>query len=60
MEITPATRVSLGAIIVGKGFKITDDGVLTIDENYIEQNKYIEFTRERLDELFTASKLRRQ
>lgn len=60
MEVRPATRHSLGAIIVGEGFKITDEGVLTIDENFGEHDEYVEFTRERLNELFMESKSRRQ
>lgn len=56
MEIKPATRNKLGAVIVGEGFKITAGGVLSVEE----QDNYVEFSRERLDELFEASKARRQ
>ena len=33
MEVQPATRDKLGGVIVGKGFSITEEGVLTVDEN---------------------------
>ena len=56
MEIKPATRKKLGAVIVGEGFKITSGGVLSVEE----QDNYVEFSRERLEELFKASKVRRQ
>ena len=56
MKVRPATRTKLGAVIVGEGFKITEEGVLSVEE----QNTYVEFTRERLDELFEASKARRR
>ena len=56
MEIKPATRNKLGAVIVGEGFKIIAGGVLSVEE----QDNYVEFSRERLDELFEASKARRQ
>lgn len=55
MEVRPATRQKLGAIVVGEGFKITNEGVLSIDEP-IEQEEYVEFTRERLEELYRQSK----
>ena len=60
MEIRPATRDKLGAIIVGDGFDITEEGILTVDEDSVKQEEYVEFSRERLDELYEASKLRRQ
>ena len=60
MELRPATRNKLGAVIVGDGFKISEKGVLTIDENFIERDEYIEFTRARLENLFKASKSRRR
>lgn len=60
MELKPATHHSLGAIIVGDGFNITEEDVLTVDENFIAQDEYIEFTRQRLEELFQISKSRRQ
>ena len=60
MELRPATRDKLGAVKVGYGFKITEDGVLTIDENSIERDEYVEFTRARLENLFRASKSRRR
>lgn len=60
MELRPATRDKLGAIIVGEGFNVTEEGVLTIDENLIERDEYIEFTRARLENLFKASKSRRR
>ncbi len=60
MELRPATRKKLGAVIVGEGFNITEDGVLTIDESSIERDEYIEFTRARLENLFKASKSRRR
>ena len=60
MEIRPATRDKLGAIIVGDGFDITEEGILTVDEDSVKQEEYVEFSRERLDELYEASKLRRR
>ena len=60
MEIRPATRDKLGAVIIGDGFNITTDGILTVDENFFPKEEYVEFTRERLEELFRASKLRRR
>ena len=60
MELKPATHNSLGAVVIGEGLKITEDGILTVDEDFIQVDDYVEFTRERLDELFTASKSRRQ
>lgn len=56
MEIRPATKNKLGAVIVGDGFKITNDGILSVDEEAIEHEEYVEFTRERLDEIFEQSK----
>ena len=55
MEVRTATRQKLGAIVVGEGFKITNEGVLSIDEP-IEQEEYVEFTRERLREIYRQSK----
>ena len=60
MEVRPATREKLGAIIVGDGFDITEEGVLTVNEEAIQQEEYVEFTRDRLNELYEASKLRRR
>ena len=60
MEVRPATRDKLGCVIVGDGFNVTEEGVLTVDEDAIQQEEYIEFARERLDELYEASKLRRR
>ena len=60
MELRPATRGKLGAVKIGDGFKISEDGVLTVDENFIEHDEYIEFTRARLENLFKASKSRRR
>lgn len=60
MEVKPATRDKLGAIIVGNGFNITEEGVLTVDEKAIEHETYVEFTRKRLEHLFEASKARRR
>ena len=59
MEVKPATRTRLGAVIIGDGFNITEEGVLTVDENVINQEEYVEFTRERLEELFETRKSRR-
>ena len=56
MEVRPATRKKLGAVIVGEGFNVTEEGVLSVEE----QDTYVEFTRERLDELFEVSKARRR
>ena len=58
MELKPATHNSLGGIKIGDGFKITEEGVLTVDEDYIQPDEYVEFTRERLEEIFSASKSR--
>ena len=58
MEVRPATREKLGAIMVGDGFDITEEGVLTVNEDVIYQEEYVEFTRERLNELYEASKTR--
>ena len=52
MEIRPATRKKLGAVIVGEGFNVTAEGVLSVEE----QDDYVEFSRERLDEIFEHSK----
>lgn len=60
MEVKPATRDRLGAIIVGKGFNVTEEGVLTVDEKATERETYVEFTRKRLERLFEASKARRR
>ena len=57
MEIRPATRSKLGAVIVGDGFEITEEGVLSVDEASIQQEEYVEFTRERLNELFESRKM---
>jgi len=56
MEIRPATKNKLGAVIVGDGFNITEEGMLTIDENLIMCDEYVEFTRERLNEIFEQLK----
>lgn len=56
MEMRPATKNKLGAVIVGDGFKITNEGILSVDEEKIEREEYVEFTRERLDEIFEQSK----
>lgn len=56
MEMRPATKNKLGAVIVGDGFKVTNEGVLSVDENAILKDEYVEFTRERLDEIFEQSK----
>ena len=58
MEVKPATRTRLGAVIVGEGFNITEEGVLTVDEDALDE--YVEFTRDELQELFERSKARRQ
>ncbi len=60
MEVKPATRTRLGAVIVGEGFNITEEGVLTVDESAIQQEEYAEFTRNELEELFKRSKTRGQ
>ena len=60
MEVRPATREQLGAVIIGEGFDITEDGILTVDTNSIEHEDYVEFTRERLEHLFRVSKARRR
>ena len=57
MEIRPATRSKLGAVMVGDGFEITEEGVLSVDEASIQQEEYVEFTRERLNELFESRKM---
>ncbi len=56
----PATKNKLGAVIVGDGFKITNEGILSVDEEKIEREEYVEFTRERLDKIFEQSKTRRR
>ena len=56
MKMRPATKNKLGAVIVGDGFKVTNEGVLSVDENAILKDEYVEFTRERLDEIFEQSK----
>ena len=60
MEVKPATRTRLGAVIIGDGFNITEEGVLTVDENALDNDEYVEFTRDELQELFERSKTRRQ
>lgn len=60
MEIKPATRDKLGAVIIGNGFDITEEGVLTVDENSYNRDEYVEFTRERLEQLFRTCKSRRR
>ena len=59
-ELRPATRDKLGAVKIGDSFKISEDGVLNVDENFIEREEYIEFSRARLQELFLASKPQRR
>lgn len=56
MEMRPATKNKLGAVIVGDGFNVTNEGVLSVDEDAISKVKFVEFTRERLDEIFEQSK----
>ena len=56
MQIRPATKNKLGAVIVGEGFNVTNEGVLSVDEDAISKVKFVEFTRERLDEIFEQSK----
>ena len=58
MEVKPATRARLGAVIVGDGFNITEEGVLSVDEDALDE--YVEFTRDELEELFERSKARGQ
>ena len=58
VEVKPATRTRLGAVIVGDGFNITEEGVLSVDEDALDE--YVEFTRDELQELFQRSKARRQ
>ena len=60
MEVKPATRTRLGAVIIGDGFNITEEGVLTVDENALDNDEYVEFTLDELQELFERSKARRQ
>ena len=57
MEMRPATKNKLGAVIVGEGFNVTNEGVLSVDEEKILKVKFVEFTRKRLDEIFEQSKL---
>ena len=57
MEMRPATKKKLGAVIVGEGFNVTNEGVLSVDEEKILKVKFVEFTRKRLDEIFEQSKL---
>lgn len=64
VKIQPATRKTLGGVIVGNGFNVQEDGTLTVDEEQIKQavgndTVYVEFTRTRLEELFAESKQRR-
>ena len=64
VTIQPATKNTLGGVIVGDGFNVQKDGTLTVDEKQIKQivgndTVYVEFTRNRLDELFAESKRRR-
>ena len=54
MEVKPATHDKLGAVIIGNGFDITEEGLLTVDENIINRDEYIEFTRERLEQLYKS------
>ena len=60
MEVKPATRNKLGAVIIGEGFEITEEGKLSVNRKCTECDEFVEFTRERLDELFTISKARRR
>lgn len=60
MEVKPATRNKLGAVIIGEGFEITEEGTLSVNKNFTECDEFVEFTRERLDELFTISRARRR
>ena len=57
MEMRPATKNKLGAVIVGEGFNVTNEGILSVDEEKILKVKFVEFTRKRLDEIFEQSKL---
>ena len=57
MEMRPATKNKLGAVIVGEGFNITNEGILSVDEEKILKVKFVESTRKRLDEIFEQSKL---
>ena len=59
MEVKPATNHSLGAVIIGEGLSISQEGILSVDEPSVAED-YIEFTRKRLEELFQESKSRRQ
>ena len=52
MEMRLATKNKLGAVIVGEWFNVTAEGVLSVEE----QDDYVEFNRERLDEIFEHSK----
>ena len=49
-----ATHDKLGAVIIGNGFDITEEGLLTVDENIVNRDEYIEFTRERLEQLYKS------
>ena len=57
LQVKPATHNTLGAVIVGEGFNVTEEGVLTVDESKLP--KYVEFTKEELLELYERSKARR-
>ena len=57
MEMRPATKNKLGAVIVGEGFNVTNEGILSVDEEKILKVKFVESTRKRLDEIFEQSKL---
>ena len=57
MKMRPATKNKLGAVIVGEGFNVTNEGILSVDEEKILKVKFVEFTRKRLDEIFEQSKL---
>ena len=56
MEMRPATKNKLGAVIVGDGFNVMNEGVLSVDEDAISKVKFVEFTCERLDEIYEQSK----
>ena len=60
MEVKPATQNKLGAVIIGEGLEITAEGRLSVDKNFIESDEFVEFTRDRLEELFEISKARRR
>ena len=40
MQIRPATKNKLGAVIVGDGFNVTNEGVLSVDEDAISKVKF--------------------